>query len=164
MSKDRTNGRVKDAVELAFLEKVARRLPEDVEILQALADLYTKSGKYQEGLEIDEKLSHQLPGDDLVWYNLGCSYALTNRADDAFEALTKAVELGYADYDWMKTDPDLNSLHSDPRFESLLKPLHLCEVKAAFLQRSDYPAIFTHGLRIGYTLPRAACTGQQQQR
>lgn len=124
MSRKKTDDRSKDAVELSFLEKVANRLPEDVEILQALADLYTKTGKYQEGLEIDIKLSHQLPNDDLVWYNLGCSYSLMSRPDDAFEALTKAVELGYSDYDWMKTDPDLNKLHKDPRFESLLSWLY----------------------------------------
>ena len=125
MSKDRTKGRAQhDAVELAFLQKVSTRLPEDLEILQALADLYTKAGKYEEGLDIDRKLSQQLPNDDLVWYNLGCSYALTNREDEAFEALTRSVELGYCDYDWMKTDPDLNKLHNDPRFESLLSWLY----------------------------------------
>ncbi|QBG46799.1 hypothetical protein EGM51_05090 [Verrucomicrobia bacterium S94] len=123
MSKNRNTFR-HQAVELSFLEKVAERLPEDVEILQALADLYTKTGKFQEGLKIDEKLSHQRPNDDLVWYNLGCSYSLTNQSDLAFEALTRAVELGYSDYDWMKTDPDLNNLHADPRFESLLSWLY----------------------------------------
>ena len=123
MSKNRNAGR-HQAVELSFLEKVSERLPEDIEILQALADLYTKTGKFKEGLQIDERLSQQLPHDDLVWYNLGCSYSLTNQPDAAFEALTKAVELGYADYDWMKTDTDLNNLHTDPRFESLLSWLY----------------------------------------
>ena len=75
-------------------------------------------------MEIDQRLSQQLPNDDLVWYNLGCSYALTNHPDEAFEALTRAVDLGYGDYDWMKTDPDLNTLHADPRFESLLSWLY----------------------------------------
>lgn len=121
MSKQRSNAAGNhEAVELRFLQKVAERLPGDIEVLQALADLYTKNGRYEEGLAIDLQLSQQLPNDDLVWYNLGCSYALTNRADDAFEALARAVELGYCDYDWMKTDPDLNALHKDPRFESLL--------------------------------------------
>lgn len=125
MSKSRLNDRAqRDAVELSFLQKISRRLPEDIEILQALADLYTKTGKYKEGLEIDEKLSHQMPNDDLVWYNLGCSYSLMHKPDEAFQALTKAVELGYADYDWMKTDSDLNNLHVDPRFESLLSWLY----------------------------------------
>jgi predicted Zn-dependent protease len=125
MSKDRLNGHAKhNVVELQFLQKIADRLPGDIEVLQALADLYTKTGMYEEGLTVDQMLSQQLPNDDLVWYNLGCSYALTHHPDEAFESLTKAVELGYGDYDWMKTDPDLNHLHRDPRFESLLSWLY----------------------------------------
>lgn len=113
-----------DAVELGFLEKVSQRLPEDLEVLQAIAEMYTKTKRYEEGLEVDLKLSRLLPHDDLVWYNLGCSYALLNRLDEAFEALSKSVELGYCDYDWMKSDSDLNNLHQDPRFESLLSWLY----------------------------------------
>ena len=124
MSKDRSSGHQHQVVELQFLEKIADRLPGDIEVLQALADLYTKTGNYEKGLKVDLMLSQQLPNDDLVWYNLGCSYALMNHSDEAFEALTKAVELGYGDYDWMKTDPDLSDLHRDPRFESLLSWLY----------------------------------------
>ena len=111
-------------IELRFLEKVAKRLPEDIELLQALAELYTKTGQYKAGLQVDIKLSHLAPNDDLVWYNLGCSYALTAHFDEAFDALAKSIDLGYGDYDWMKTDPDLGSLHADPRFESLLNWLY----------------------------------------
>ncbi len=125
MSKDRTRGHVHhDVVELEFLEKIALRLPEDLEVLQALAELYTKTGKYEKGLAIDLQLSQLLPNDDLVWYNLGCSHALTRHPDEAFEALTKAIDLGYGDYDWMKADQDLAYLNADPRFESLLNWLY----------------------------------------
>lgn len=125
MSKERAPNRAgTDAVELSFLEKISARLPEDLEILQALADLYTKTGKFEDGLKIDQKLSQQQPVDDMVWYNLGCSYALTKHTDEAFEALTKAIDLGYCDYDWMKRDTDLNNLHDDPRFEALLSWLY----------------------------------------
>jgi tetratricopeptide (TPR) repeat protein len=125
MSKDRTKGHAHhDVVELKFLEKISTRLPEDLEVLLALAELYTKTGKYDEGLAIDLKLSQLLQGDGLVWYNLGCSYALTNHPDEAFEALTKAIDLGYGDYDWMKSDTDLVGLRSDPRFEALLNWLY----------------------------------------
>ena len=125
MSKDRAKGFARhNTVELKFLEKVAGRLPEDLEVLQALAELYTKTGQYEKGLFIDLQLSHLLPNDDLVWYNLGCSYALAHQSDEAFEALTKAIDLGYGDYDWMKTDPDLVNLNTDPRFESLLNWLY----------------------------------------
>lgn len=125
MSKNRTSGHIHhDVIELKFLEKVSARLPEDFEVLLALADLYTKTGRYEDGLAIDLRLSQLLQNDDLVWYNLGCSYALTAHPDESFEALAKAIDLGYADYDWMKIDTDLSSLHTDPRFESLLNWLY----------------------------------------
>lgn len=125
MKKDETHHHVgHDVVELGFLEKINARLPDDLEVLQALAELYTKAGNYEKGLAIDFRLSRLRPHDDLVWYNLGCSYALTRRTDEAFEALAKAIDLGYGDYDWMKSDRDLGNLNSDPRFESLLNWLY----------------------------------------
>jgi Flp pilus assembly protein TadD len=110
-----------DSQELEFLERVACRLPEDTQVLRALADLYTRTGDYVEGLRIDERLSHLCAEEPLVWYNLGCSLALLNRTEDAFEALGRSLELGYDDYEWMKKDTDLTSLHGDPRFESMLE-------------------------------------------
>ncbi len=107
--------------ELEFIESVARRLPEDTEVLRALADLYTRTGDYAEGLRIDERLSHLCSEDPMVWYNLGCSLALMKRTEDALEALGHSLELGYDDYEWMKKDADLSLLHGDPRFESILE-------------------------------------------
>ena len=126
MNRDKKKGFVarRNIVELEFLEKVSQRLPEDLAVLQALAELYTKTEQYERGLSIDLQLSQLLPGSDNVWYNLGCSQALTHQYDEAFESLTKAIDLGYGDYDWMKTDPDLKNLRVDPRFESLLNWLY----------------------------------------
>jgi predicted Zn-dependent protease len=107
-------------VELRFLEAVVRRMPDDTETLKALAELYTRTGRYAEGLQIDRRLTRLAPLDPLTWYNLACSLALTGARDPSVEALSKAVELGYNDYDWMKQDEDLHVLHGDPRFESLL--------------------------------------------
>lgn len=123
-TKPNNSGPRPDAVELSFLERIAARIPEDAGILQALAELYTRTGHYEKGLGIDLQLSQLKPNDDIVWYNLGCSYALTRRTEEAFNALTRAIDLGYGDYDWMKTDPDLGNLHADPRFESLLNWLY----------------------------------------
>jgi Flp pilus assembly protein TadD len=121
-----------DGQELVFLESIARRLPEDIEVLRALADLYTRTGDYFEGLRIDERLSHLCAEEPLTWYNLGCSLALVGRSDDALEALSRALELGYDDYEWMKKDTDLASLHGDPRFESMLEWIY-----NTFVQVSD---------------------------
>lgn len=107
--------------ELEFLQAVARRLPEDTCILRALGDLYTRTGAYADGLRVDERLSRLCAEDPVIWYNLACSLALSDRIDDALDALGRAVELGYDDYEWMKKDSDLTALRGDPRFESILE-------------------------------------------
>ncbi len=108
-------------VELNFLEGLNNRCPDDARILKALGDLYTGVGEHQKGLEVDERLVRLCPDESGVWYNLGCSYALLGRKDDAFRALFKAVELGYVDHDWMLRDKDLESIRRDTRFRQLLK-------------------------------------------
>jgi tetratricopeptide (TPR) repeat protein len=118
--------------ELEFLQAVARRLPEDTDVMRVLGDLYTRTGAYADGLRVDERLSRLCAEDPVVWYNLACSLALSNRSDDAFDALNRAVELGYNDYDGMKKDPDLAALHGDARFESILEWIY-----SAFEQMPD---------------------------
>ena len=112
-------------VEISFLEGLAKRDPEYIEALQLLGDDYTKRGRFPEGLEIDEHLSRLLPEDSMVFYNLACSFSLTDRVDDSITALKKAVQLGYDDTKWMDEDPDLNKIRSDPRFEQIRHKLNL---------------------------------------
>jgi tetratricopeptide (TPR) repeat protein len=118
--------------ELEFLQDIARRLPEDTNIMRALGDLYTRTGAYADGLRVDENLSRLCAEDPVVWYNFACSLALSDRSDDAFDALSRAVELGYNDYEGMKKDPDLAALHGDARFESILEWIY-----SAFEQAPD---------------------------
>lgn len=112
-------------VEISFLEGLAKRDPQYVEALQLLGDDYTKRGRFPEGLAIDEHLSRLLPEDSMVFYNLACSFSLTDRVDDSITALKKAVQLGYDDTKWMDEDPDLNKIRSDPRFEQIRHKLNL---------------------------------------
>ena len=109
-----------EAIELALLQKLAERLPNDIDILQALAELYTKNKLIEAGLAVDQRLAQLAPRDETAWYNLACSYALMDQIDEAFEALSKAIDFGYRDYEWMKSDTDLDSLREDKRYESLL--------------------------------------------
>jgi len=109
--------------ELAFLEALARRLPDDIDILKAMGDLYTQTGKYLEGLQTDLNLCRLSPDDAMVWYNLACSYALVDRKDEGIGAIERAVALGYEDYAWMSQDADLESLRNDPRFVAILQQL-----------------------------------------
>ncbi len=119
-SKNDTEQIREDKQELEFLQRIGKRLPEDTEVMRALGDLYTRTGETAEGLRIDERLSRLCSEDPMVWYNLACSFALSSRNDDALDALSRAMELGYDDYEWMKKDTDLSGLHGDSRFESML--------------------------------------------
>ena len=112
-------------IEISFLEGLAKRDPGYIEALQLLGDDYTKRGRFAEGLTVDEQLSRLLPEDSMVFYNLACSFSLTDRIDDSITALKKAVQLGYDDTNWMDEDPDLNKIRSDPRFEQIRHKLNL---------------------------------------
>lgn len=106
-------------VEIGFLQGVVRRDPSFVEALQVLGDAYTKRGRFDAGLEVDEALSKLCPRDPMVFYNLACSYALTKRHEQAGLALLRALEMGYSDFKWLMKDPDLHSLRKHPVFEKI---------------------------------------------
>lgn len=97
-----------------------RRCPGHEPAMEALAHLYTRIGRYQEGLCLDLEITRRHPAEPQHWYNLACSYALTQKADDALHALDRAVQLGYRDIEWMMTDRDLAGLREDPRFRDLV--------------------------------------------
>ena len=110
-------------IEINFLKGLVNRDYEYIEALQLLGDDYTKRGKFRDGLKIDEQLAKLLPEDSMVFYNLACSYSLTNAINESIVALKKAVILGYSDSDWMDRDPDLNNVRSDNRYNSIRQKL-----------------------------------------
>ena len=103
-------------VEIGFIEGVVRRDPSYIDALQILGDDYTKRGRFSDGLTVDEQLAHLRPHDPTVLYNLACSYSLTDRIAEAFNALHRALAAGYDDFKWMAQDPDLEALRKHPLY------------------------------------------------
>ncbi|MFP6907176.1 MAG: macro domain-containing protein [Verrucomicrobiota bacterium] len=103
-------------VEINFLASVSRRLPENVQVLRPLAGMLNLQGRYAEGLQADLQLARLRPRDSEVWYNLGCSYALLQRATDAMDALQQAIDLGYTNIHQMFKDQDLKILWQNHKF------------------------------------------------
>lgn len=118
-----------DLVELGFIEALVERLPEDAEVLKSLGDLYTRVGRYEDGLAIDQRMVKLCPEDPLVWYNFACSQALLNRRAPALKAIKRAIELGYDDAEWMRSDADLRSLRDERGFKKLLEKIAGEDVK-----------------------------------
>lgn len=52
-------------------------------------------------------------------YNIACGYALQNNRDAAFQWLDRARDAGFDLRNYLEDDEDLESLHSDPRWDAL---------------------------------------------
>jgi tetratricopeptide (TPR) repeat protein len=75
--------------------------------------------RYDDAIKAAErsvKLGHQ-PMTGL--YNIACAYALLGKTDEALTWLQKALDAGFRSDDTLRTDSDLDSLRSDPRFKDL---------------------------------------------
>jgi tetratricopeptide (TPR) repeat protein len=114
-------------VGLDFLAEVlareTARHPENLDALSELGHVYTRLGRYQDGLSIDRELVRRAPGDATAHYNLACSLALLGTFDEALRELEAAVELGYDDLAHLLGDDDLASLRALPRFLALVRAL-----------------------------------------
>lgn len=106
-------------VKIGFIEGLVRRDPDYVDALQILGDHYTQRGRLDEGLQVDEKLARLEPKNPVVFYNLACSYSLTENFARALLALEQAIQLGYRDFKWLAKDPDLKNLRAQPAFQDL---------------------------------------------
>ena len=109
--------------DIRFFESVLRRDPNYATVVELLGGLYTRQGRIADGLKMDRKLVKLQPENPTAHYNLACSLALSKRKSAALRELQQAVKLGYADFDWMQQDPDLEVLKQHPEFQALLQTL-----------------------------------------
>jgi eukaryotic-like serine/threonine-protein kinase len=95
--------------------------------LEDVANVLSREGRYAEaekvyrqaieGASAKENPQYMVAN---VWYNFAGGAAMTGHRDDAIKYLQQAVDLGYKGPDWIVADPDLKSLHGDPRFDALI--------------------------------------------
>jgi tetratricopeptide (TPR) repeat protein len=114
---------------IQFIEGVVRRDPDYVDALQLLGDHYTQRGRFNEGLKVDERLARLEPESPLVFYNLACSYSLTDQFDRAAFALEKALSLGYRDFTWLARDPDLKKFRQQPAYREIQEKIRGMKIK-----------------------------------
>lgn len=106
--------------EIGFFESILRRDTKNIEVIEILAEFYTRTERFSEGLKLDRKLVRLKPENPTAHYNLACSYALLERNAEAVRSLKEAIQNGYNDFTWMMKDADLNGLHNYTKFKQLL--------------------------------------------
>jgi tetratricopeptide (TPR) repeat protein len=107
--------------QVEFLGKFLKTNPNHLHALQDYGHALTHLGRHKEALEVDYKLTQLMPDDPIARYNLACDYSNLNMIEKSLEALEKAIKLGYNDFEFMKSDPDLENLRKDDRFYKLIE-------------------------------------------
>jgi Flp pilus assembly protein TadD len=105
-----------------FLEKISQKLKCNDSILQALSQHYAITGNTAKSLQINRKVLKLHPHDPVAHYNLACGLALKKRAQEACQALSKAIQLGYHDWQWIREDTDFDNIRHTDDFRQLLPP------------------------------------------
>lgn len=120
-----------DQFEIDFYEGLLQKKSDFYDAMILLGDLYTRVGRYHDGLAMDEKLYQLDPENPVILYNLACSYSLTDQIDLSFRSLKKAVNCGYDDFYHMEHDGDLENLRKDRRFQKYYANVHKKKVTHA---------------------------------
>jgi tetratricopeptide (TPR) repeat protein len=110
-------------LEIDLCKSVLQQVPDEIQTLTVLGELYTQRGLYEKGLEVDRKICVLCPTDSTAHYNLACSLALLDYKEEALDTLAQSVELGYSAYKHLKADPDLDNIREHPRFATIAKKL-----------------------------------------
>jgi TolB-like protein/Tfp pilus assembly protein PilF len=105
---------------LPVIERHLELNPNDARAWTMGAVTHSRLSNRELGLEFAERAEEVDPEDAAVCYNVACLYALEGEADRAIACLEKAARSGFAHPEWIRQDPDLDSLRDDPRLQALL--------------------------------------------
>jgi len=102
------------------LQRQLELVPDDVRARILLAVGYAHVGKADDAVRELERAIALRANDGNTLYNATCVYGVLGRADDALDMLERAIKAGYANFDWVRRDPDLAGLRTNPRFQALV--------------------------------------------
>jgi TolB-like protein/Tfp pilus assembly protein PilF len=112
-------------VAIARLENARHLEGATPEVLSALGRLYALAGKNEEAKKIISQLQEQATRRWVAGYDIAVIYAALGKKDQAFHFLDKEYAEGFWYLNFLKVDPELDSLRSDPRFSELLSRVGL---------------------------------------
>ncbi len=95
--------------------------PDDARAHMIHAIDLTQVGKLEEAKIEASKALELSPGDTVALYNAACFYARLGEKRLSLDALKNAVITGWVDYEWIKRDPDLESIRIEPEYIELMK-------------------------------------------
>jgi serine/threonine protein kinase/Flp pilus assembly protein TadD len=95
--------------------------PEDTYRRMAYAVTLAKAKRMEEAKIEGDKALELSPNDPIMIYYGACLYARLGEETVAVELLANAVKNGYGNFEWIKRDPDFESIRSEPGYIELMK-------------------------------------------
>jgi serine/threonine protein kinase/Tfp pilus assembly protein PilF len=104
----------------AVLRQQLEMVPEDVRARILLACNLAYSGETEEGARHLQTAVALRPNDGNTLYNAACMYGVMGKKAEALEMLKRAFKNGYGNHNWAARDSDLQCLHDEPEFRTLV--------------------------------------------
>ncbi len=79
------------------------------------------AGRIDEAKERASRAIELSPNDPLMFYNAACFYANIGEKQAALQSLKNAIQAGYGFFEWLKRDPDLESLRHEPEYIEMMR-------------------------------------------
>ena len=105
---------------LELLPNYLLQNPDDSRARMYYAITLAEKGFKDDAIREGAKALELSPGDPMMLYNCACLYSQLGEVERAIDTLREAIAGGYENFGWMKYDPDLDALRSDPKFIALI--------------------------------------------
>lgn len=92
-----------------------------------LGNMYARQGKVQDAMDLISHLEESVRTEGVGRYEIALIYAGLGKKDEAFEWLEEAYKVRDEGLTYLKIDPCLDPLRSDPRFDDLLSRVGLTQ-------------------------------------
>ncbi|HKJ81646.1 MAG TPA: protein kinase [Ignavibacteriaceae bacterium] len=120
-NKEKYNDIIKSGIDA--YRKYLIQHPDDARCHMYLATDLAQQGQKEEALSEAQKALELNPDDPLMLYNACCFYAQLGEKENAIKSIRSAMDVGYANIEWLEKDVDLDSIRSDPKFQEIVQTL-----------------------------------------
>jgi tetratricopeptide (TPR) repeat protein len=95
--------------------------PDDARAYIFFALTLVRAGRIEEAKVKAARAIELSPNDPLMFYNAACFYANVGEKDLALQSLRNGISIGYGFFEWIKRDPDLDSIRNEPEYIEMMK-------------------------------------------
>ena len=106
------------------------------QMAQKVAELF-QAKEYDEAITILQQILKIKPDDETVLYNIACAYALLKKPEEAVAYLQKSLEAGFANFELIESDPDLQCIKTCDGYKKIIQSRDLYRKKAADRKLSE---------------------------